>query len=65
VTPAWRRAALALDDYRNVSGWNSRREGLGPEPVEPVAYRAHQRAFRAIAQFCDEQVRRRGRTRER
>jgi DNA-directed RNA polymerase specialized sigma24 family protein len=64
VVLAWRRAALALDDYRHLTGWNSRTEGLGPEPAEPAAYRAHQRAFRALVQLHDERARRHGISRE-
>ncbi len=62
---AWRRAALAIDDYRRVSGWTSAGEGVGPTPTDPPARRAHQRAERTIAQFHEERQRRHGRLRER
>ena len=46
---AWRRAALAIDDYRHDHGWNSPHEGLGPKPTDDlVARRAHERAQQAI-----------------
>lgn len=62
---AWRRSALAIDDYRRLSGWTSPAEGMGPTPIDPAARRAHQRAERTIAQFHEERQRRHGRLRER
>lgn len=41
---AWRRAALAIDDYRNEAGWHSKEVGVGPTPIQPDARRAHERA---------------------
>ena len=36
---AWRRAALAIDDYRRDHGWQSNKVALGPQPAEPAARR--------------------------
>ena len=41
---AWRRAALAIEDYRAEVGWHSREIGVGPTPIRPDARRAHERA---------------------
>jgi DNA-directed RNA polymerase specialized sigma24 family protein len=62
---AWRRAALAIDDYRGDFSWNSTTDGLGPRPDDPTSRRAYDSAERAIAQFHRERMRRRGVSRER
>jgi hypothetical protein len=63
---AWRRAALAIDDYRHDHGWASPYEGLGPRPTDNlVARRAHEQARRAIERVSVERARRRGDTLER
>jgi DNA-directed RNA polymerase specialized sigma24 family protein len=48
---AWRRAALAIDDYRATSGSLVRDRGLGQPPSDPDARRAYDRARRAIDGF--------------
>jgi len=63
---AWRRAALAIDDYRCDHGWHSPHEGLGPKPTDDLnARRAHERAQQAIERVSTERARRRGNTLER
>jgi DNA-directed RNA polymerase specialized sigma24 family protein len=62
---AWRRAALAIDDYRSVSGWDSSSRGIGPTPIDFTARGALQRAERAITQLRGERRRRHGPSRER
>ena len=63
---AWRRAALAIDDYRHDHSWNSPHEGLGPRPTDHLAARrAHGRAQYAIERVNAERARRRGNTLER
>jgi hypothetical protein len=57
---AWRRAALAIDDYRNESGWHSKEVGVGPTPIRPEARSAHERAQRAIQQLSAVRALRRG-----
>ena len=57
---AWRRAALAIDDYRRDHGWHAPDAALGPQPLAPAARRAHERAQRAVEQVREERVRRRG-----
>ena len=58
---AWRRAALAIDDYRHDHGWASSYEGLGPRPTDDLAARhAHERAHQAIERVSTERARRRG-----
>ena len=46
---AWRRAALALDDYRREHVPELARDGLGPRPSDARAARAYDLASRAIA----------------
>ena len=46
---AWRRAALALDDYRTAIGPRRFREAGDVAPVEPELRRQHEAARRAIA----------------
>jgi DNA-directed RNA polymerase specialized sigma24 family protein len=62
---AWRRAALAVDDYRRDGGWNSKSVGMGPKPDDPATRRAYDSAERAIAQLRRERMRQRGVSRER
>ena len=57
---AWRRAALAIDDYRHDHGWHAPNAALGPQPLAPAARRSHERAQRAVDQVREERVRRRG-----
>ena len=58
---AWRRAALAIDDYRREAGWHSSEIGLGPTPIRPDARRAHERARQAMRQLSVERRLRHGR----
>jgi DNA-directed RNA polymerase specialized sigma24 family protein len=46
---AWRRAALAIDDYRRDHGTEFRDDGLGRRPADPSAGRAYDLACRAAA----------------
>jgi hypothetical protein len=62
---AWRRAALAIDDYRRDHGWHSADAALGPHPRAPAPRHAYERAQRAVEQVREERVRRRGLQRER
>src|SRR4051812_7466736 len=63
---AWRRAALAIDDYRNDYAWASKQEALGPKPTHDLsARRAYDRAQRAVAQLSEARQRQRGITPER
>ena len=55
---AWRRAALAIDDYRSTYGHDSPTDAIGPTPIEPAARRLHQRAERAINELAEERLRR-------
>ena len=58
VVLAWRRAALAIDDYRTISCHDSPTEAIGLAPSEPAARRAYVRAQRAIAEVMSERERR-------
>jgi hypothetical protein len=60
VVLAWRRAVLAIDDYRRVCGHHSAADAIGPTPIEPDARRFHQHAERAIAEVAAERDRRSG-----
>jgi len=63
---AWRRAALAIDDYRIDHRSTSPLEGLGPKPTDDlVARRVYERAGQAIERVGDERARRRASTLER
>jgi hypothetical protein len=63
---AWRRAALAIDDYRREHRWNSPTDAIGPTPLDPAARRSHQLAERAIAAVAEErELRKYGRGRAR
>src|SRR5687767_13292612 len=44
----WRRAALAVDDYRRDHGAHLGEEPIGPRPGDPRAARAYDLADRAI-----------------
>ena len=46
---AWRRAALAIDDYRTLTGFNAPDRGLGARPSSPAGGRAFDHAIRAVA----------------
>ena len=48
VVLPWRRAALAIDDYRREHGAHLRDEPLGSRPAEPRAARSFDLAERAI-----------------
>jgi RNA polymerase sigma factor (sigma-70 family) len=45
----WRRAALALDDYRRRAGRQLEVEALGPRPTDPAGSRAYDVAAAAVA----------------
>jgi hypothetical protein len=60
VVLAWRRATLAVDDYRRVYCHHSSTDAIGPTPIEPAARRCHQSAERAIAEVAAERDRRSG-----
>ena len=63
---AWRRAALAIDDYRSQHGYASATDGIGPTPLDPAARRSHQRAEHAITAVEEERMlRKHGRGRAR
>jgi DNA-directed RNA polymerase specialized sigma24 family protein len=55
---AWRRAALAIDDYRRVQGYDSPTDAIGAAPTEPAARRCFERAQRTIEESRYERVRR-------
>jgi hypothetical protein len=48
VTLSWRRAAIAIDDYRREHGTQLKDEPLGSRPTDPRAARAYDLADRAI-----------------
>ena len=58
VVLAWRRAALAIEDYRTVSCHESPTEAIGLAPSEPAARRSYVRAQRAIGEVSNERERR-------
>jgi DNA-directed RNA polymerase specialized sigma24 family protein len=60
VILAWRRAALAIEDYRRISGYESPREALGFVPRDHALKRAYIRAERAILSVASERERRHG-----
>jgi RNA polymerase sigma factor (sigma-70 family) len=45
---AWRRAALAIDDYRQLANFRAPGQGIGPRPTDLTATRAYDLAARAI-----------------
>ena len=61
---AWRRAALAIDDYRRDYGWSADDDALGPRPADPRAGRAHDRAHHAASHARAEKARMKTRERE-
>jgi len=64
VVLAWRRAALAIDDYRTLACHDDADTSIGPRPIQPAAQRAWVRAERAIIEVANERERRsRGRSR--
>jgi RNA polymerase sigma factor (sigma-70 family) len=60
VVLTWRRAALAIEDYRTEHGWNHEEIGIGPTPIQPAARDAHRHVERTIAQVHQERVLRKG-----
>ena len=48
---AWRRAALAIDDYRAITRFDTRGDGLGQRPPDPDQQRMYDLARRAIDGF--------------
>jgi DNA-directed RNA polymerase specialized sigma24 family protein len=58
VVLAWRRAALAIEDYRTISCHDSPTEAIGLAPSEPAARRAYARAQRAMGEVSNERERR-------
>ena len=58
VVLAWRRAALAIEDYRTISCHDSPTDAIGLAPAEPAARRAYVRAQRAILDVTNERERR-------
>jgi hypothetical protein len=60
VVLAWRRAALAIDDYRRGYCHHSSTDAIGRIPLEPAARRCHERAGRAIGDVEAERERRSG-----
>jgi len=58
VMLAWRRAALAIEDYRTTSCHDSPTEAIGLAPSEPAARRSYVRAQRAIGEVSNERERR-------
>ena len=57
---AWRRAGLAIDDYRRSSGFENPREAIGFVPRDHEQKRAYIRAERAILRVASERERRHG-----
>jgi hypothetical protein len=53
---SWRRAALAIDDYRRDYGWSADDDASGPRPESLPAGRAHDRADRAASQIREERA---------
>jgi hypothetical protein len=62
---AWRRAALAIDDYRRDHGHNLGDEGLGQRPADPHAARAYELAAHAATRAREAREATRQRSRER
>ena len=60
VILAWRRAALAIEDYRRTTGYQNPREAIGFVPRDHEQKRAYVRAERAILRVADERERRHG-----
>ena len=47
----WRRAALAIDDYRAITGFADDKRGLGDRPADSASQRAFDVAVRAIEEI--------------
>ena len=60
VILAWRRAALAIEDYRCATGYDHPREAIGFVPRDHEQKRAYIRAERAILRVASERERRHG-----
>ena len=60
VILAWRRAALAIDDYRRAAGFEHPCEAIGFVPRDHEHKRAYIAAERAILRVGDERERRKG-----
>lgn len=61
----WRRAALAIDGYRQANGWDHEQLAIGPTPIQPAVRRARQHVERMIADVRQERVLRKdGQSRE-
>ena len=60
VVLAWRRAALAIDDYRRTTGYENPHEAIGFVPRDHKHKRAYILAERAILRVADERERRHG-----
>jgi hypothetical protein len=60
VILAWRRAALAVDDYRRSTGYEHPCEAIGFAPRELAERRAYVAAERAITRMAEERDRRKG-----
>jgi hypothetical protein len=60
VILAWRRAALAIEDYRRVSGYENPHEALGFVPRDQELKRAYVLAERSILRVTAERERRHG-----
>ena len=65
ITLPWRRAALALDDYRREHATHLRDEPLGSRPTDPRAARSFDLAERAITRAREARELSRGRSLER
>ena len=55
---AWRRAALAIDDYRTAHGYDSREDAIGDRPSKGAQLREYQRVEREITRVGEERSRR-------
>jgi RNA polymerase sigma factor (sigma-70 family) len=56
----WRMAAIAIDDYRRMSGFNDRSDALGPRPDDLEGRRAHEKATRLVETYHRARERGRG-----
>ena len=61
---AWRRAALAIDDYRREHGSDLELDALGPRPTDGSAARAYDLALAAIQRLRRARETGRGRSKE-
>ena len=62
---AWRRAAIALDDYRIAAGDDDLAAWTAVAPEHPVLRRLHTVALRAVEAHDDARLHERGSARER